>query len=246
MLRRNLTFIPEGLFVLILFLVFAFTSVNSDYSQATPPEDYLCGDADANGLVNLSDVLYIANYFLKGGAEPVPMEAADVNCDQQINIGDVIFLANSILKGGYPPCWAEHSVDFDSCKTFQRMGATDTIPPDQDCIEYEYDGENVLCIKHINAGFNCCPAELKAFVDIKGDTITIEEKEYFDDTGPCFCLCLFDLDFNITGLNPGVYTVKVIEMYVPAGDEPLEFTVDLTTSTSGIFCVKRSGYPWIP
>jgi len=134
--------------------------------------------------------------------------------------------------------------DFDSCKSLQRMGAQDTIPLDQDCIEYVYVGEDVLSIMHINAGFNCCPEEVKVFVNIQDNVITIEEKEYFYTHGGCDCLCLFDLDFDITGVSPGEYTIKVIEPYLPQEDEPLEFAVDLSSSNSGIYCVKRTQYPW--
>ena len=241
MFIKNFSRWAKALFFLSIFFVFSLTAF---YGLSTSG-DFLCGDVDADEKVTLGDVLYIANYFLKGGPEPVPLDCADVNCDQQVNIGDVIYLANFLLKGGFSPCWAERTVDFEGCKTFER-GEADTIPLDQDCIEYGYDGESVLSIKRINAGFNCCPGVIKAFVDIEGDVITIEEKEFYDDTGPCYCLCLFDLDFDITEINPGVYTIKVIELYLSAGDEPLEFSVDLTNSNSGIFCVKRSVYPWMP
>ncbi|KPL02756.1 MAG: hypothetical protein AMJ90_04940 [candidate division Zixibacteria bacterium SM23_73_2] len=65
---------------------------------------YLSGDANRDGQADLADVIYIANYLLKGGSSPVPRQAADVNCDAYVNLSDVIYLANYKLKGGDPPC----------------------------------------------------------------------------------------------------------------------------------------------
>jgi len=66
--------------------------------------EYLKGDANGDWKINLSDVIYLANYLLKGGPEPQPLESGDVNCDDKINLGDVIYLANYLFKGGPPPC----------------------------------------------------------------------------------------------------------------------------------------------
>ena len=60
----------------------------------------------------------------------------------------------------------------------------------------------------------------------------------------CDCLCLFDLDYEITNLPPGVYTIRVNEPYLWEGAEVLEFTVDLSAVPSGSHCVYRDHYPW--
>lgn len=62
------------------------------------------GDVNSDRNINLSDVIYLANYMLKGGPAPIPLESGDVDCDIYINLGDVIYLANYLLKGGPPPC----------------------------------------------------------------------------------------------------------------------------------------------
>ncbi len=83
--------------------------------QASPPPDepdtftydvlwYLPGDPTGDWKINLSDVIYLANYLLKGGPAPEPLESGDVNCNTIINLSDVIYLANYLLKGGPPPC----------------------------------------------------------------------------------------------------------------------------------------------
>ncbi|MDH4158221.1 MAG: hypothetical protein OEW00_13195, partial [candidate division Zixibacteria bacterium] len=133
-------------------------------------------------------------------------------------------------------------VSASDCKKF-----TDGYPPkfgpeDQDCIAYEYDGEGLLKLTHINAGLNCCPV-IVADIEVVDGTIIIEEIDSLDNGG-CDCLCLFDIDYEITNLLPGEYTIKVIEPYRHHDDDILEFTVNFVTTPTGSFCVPRSHYPW--
>ena len=62
------------------------------------------GDTNGDGHVDLSDVIFLANYLLTGGPAPEPFVTGDVDCDGDVDLGDVIYLANFYLKGGPPPC----------------------------------------------------------------------------------------------------------------------------------------------
>jgi len=64
---------------------------------------FIRGDADADGVINSADVVYLINYLFKGGPAPMPLEAGDVNCDEIINSADVVYLINYLFKGGPPP-----------------------------------------------------------------------------------------------------------------------------------------------
>ena len=75
--------------------------VRAGYSYASYVKH---GDANADGQISLSDVVYLINYVFKGGDAPVPLEAGDVNCDGDVNITDVVYLINYLFKGGDPPC----------------------------------------------------------------------------------------------------------------------------------------------
>ncbi len=61
------------------------------------------GDANADGVIDIGDVVYLINYLFKGGLSPHPLEAGDGNCDLVVDIGDVVYLINYLFKGGPPP-----------------------------------------------------------------------------------------------------------------------------------------------
>jgi len=61
------------------------------------------GDVNADGIINVGDVVSLVNYLYKGGGEPCPVEAGDVTSDGIVNVGDVVFLVNYLYRGGDPP-----------------------------------------------------------------------------------------------------------------------------------------------
>ncbi len=131
------------------------------------------------------------------------------------------------------------------CKVFEKTGVdTGITASNQDCIAYSYDTTGTLHITHINATFNCCPDSFIVEPDLEKNVITIAEKEDLTGGG-CDCLCLFDLEYAISGIQPGTYTIRVVEPYWSERVGPaLEFSVDLTTLPTGTFCAIRTDYPW--
>ena len=66
---------------------------------------YTFGDANGNGIVNVTDVTYLINYIFGGGPSPVPLFiTGDVNCGRGTNVSDVVYLVNWIYLGGPEPC----------------------------------------------------------------------------------------------------------------------------------------------
>jgi hypothetical protein len=134
-------------------------------------------------------------------------------------------------------------VSTSTCKSSAAVAATDSIPSNQSCVAYEYDGVGLLNFTHVNAGFNCCPTQISAQFDFVDQTITVREVEDLSGGG-CHCLCLYDLQFEIFDLPPGVYTLQFVEPYLNENDPPLTATLVLTGATSDTVCVERSVYPW--
>jgi len=68
-------------------------------------EPYLCGDTNRDGLVNISDAIWIVNYVFAGGDPPMPYEAGDANCDSVVGISDAVYIINYVFAGGNVPCF---------------------------------------------------------------------------------------------------------------------------------------------
>jgi photosystem II stability/assembly factor-like uncharacterized protein len=70
--------------------------------QAPPP--YVCGDANGDAVVDISDAVHLISYIFSGGSAPVPLAAGDANCDSAVDISDVVYLISYIFSGGPAPC----------------------------------------------------------------------------------------------------------------------------------------------
>jgi hypothetical protein len=69
---------------------------------------YMRGDVNSDGVINVTDVVYLINYLflVPPGPPPIPLEAGDVTCDTVINVTDVVYLINYLflVPPGPPPC----------------------------------------------------------------------------------------------------------------------------------------------
>lgn len=205
--------------------------------------EYVCGDADGNEIINVSDAVSIIGYIFGGGSAPEPLEAGDCDLNGMVNIADAAYLISFIFGGGPEPCFVASGslVGWSGCKSWSKNTPPDSAQPDQDCIYWQYDGESVLQLLHANAGANCCPDDIIAEISISGAEIVIEEQEVL--THPCYCLCLFDVDYEIVGISPGEYTITILGLYLD-GMEPLQVTIDLVANPTGYYCIERTVYPW--
>ena len=61
------------------------------------------GDANADGIINITDGIFVLNYLFLGGGTPTCLEAANGNDDAVINITDGIFILNYLFLGGPEP-----------------------------------------------------------------------------------------------------------------------------------------------
>jgi hypothetical protein len=69
---------------------------------ASKMKNQKAGDANVDGKVSVSDVVYLINYLFKGGAEPF-VAYSDANGDSKISVSDVVYLINYLFKGGPAP-----------------------------------------------------------------------------------------------------------------------------------------------
>ena len=65
---------------------------------------YLCGDANGDSKVNVSDAVYLINYVFSHGNPPDPLIAGEANCDTRVNVSDAVYIINYVFSQGKPPC----------------------------------------------------------------------------------------------------------------------------------------------
>ena len=83
---------------------YCIVSEDGRITEATAPQPYyavLPGDANEDKVINVTDIMRVANYILNIGRNEFTTEAvrnADVNEDGVINVTDIMAIANIILK----------------------------------------------------------------------------------------------------------------------------------------------------
>ncbi len=63
----------------------------------------ILGDANSDGNIDVSDIIYLINYLFKGGPLPIPLLAGDSNNDEEVTVSDIIYLINYLFKSGPRP-----------------------------------------------------------------------------------------------------------------------------------------------
>lgn len=66
--------------------------------------EYLCGDANGDAAIDISDAVSLIAFIFSGGPAPDPEEAGDANCDDAVDISDAVYLIAHIFSGGPAPC----------------------------------------------------------------------------------------------------------------------------------------------
>lgn len=79
--------------------------LNLGYQQSfITSGEYVCGDADGDGVCNVSDAVYMIQYIFAEGPPPEPLASADTDCADGLNLSDVIYIIQYIFAGGPYPC----------------------------------------------------------------------------------------------------------------------------------------------
>ena len=91
------------------FMIRAYDLLNASYKDSVEYAVHVAavtprpGDADADGAINIGDVVFLIRHILRGGPLPPVPNWGDVNADCQIDLADVVCIVNYIFRGGPDP-----------------------------------------------------------------------------------------------------------------------------------------------
>jgi hypothetical protein len=63
----------------------------------------ICGDANGDQHVNISDAVRIINWVFVGGEPPFPLACGDANDDCNVGVSDAVYIINFVFAGGALP-----------------------------------------------------------------------------------------------------------------------------------------------
>jgi hypothetical protein len=66
----------------------------------SPPQ---VGDLNADGQIEIGDVVYLINYLFREGPAPLFPQVGDADCDGDVTVDDVVYRINYLFKNGPPP-----------------------------------------------------------------------------------------------------------------------------------------------
>ena len=61
------------------------------------------GDTNDDGIIDLSDCVFVLGFLFQGGAEPSCLDASDINNDGDVDVADAIYLFGYLFRGADSP-----------------------------------------------------------------------------------------------------------------------------------------------
>jgi hypothetical protein len=88
------------------------------------PVKFRRGDANADGVHNLTDSVFTLLFLFQGGTEPPCLKAADTDNKGDLNVTDAVFLLSFLFQGGelppapFPDCGWDLDIDELTCVSY--------------------------------------------------------------------------------------------------------------------------------
>ncbi len=96
--NTNTQSFPDGIYT---SEVFGWTPYGANSNISTVQFiNYVCGDIDNSGAVDIADMEFLVAYMFQAGSAPVHMASGDIECDEQIDIGDLAALVAYMFQNG--------------------------------------------------------------------------------------------------------------------------------------------------
>ena len=123
------------------------------------------------------------------------------------------------------------SLSFSACTSSLKSTYVDTS-----CITIKSIKNNNLSFTHKGAGFCCASEGIDISLNVKGDSIIIQEV----DKGPfSYCYCKHDISFNLGPLDYGNYKVKIVESMHSYSKDTFVFELNHNEGTNLTDCITH-------
>jgi len=76
---------------------------NNSASATVYISSYVRGDVNGDGVIDISDVVYLLNYLFINGPAPDPLWLGDATCDGLVDASDLVYLLNYLFAHGPAP-----------------------------------------------------------------------------------------------------------------------------------------------
>ena len=191
------------------------TSTETPVGSETPtPTPTLSADFNSSGIVDTTDAFTFAKNWFGGDM------SMDLSGDGTIDPGDInLFIKQWHLRNDkrlevkHSDCLPGTRDESDSKQTSDATGE----------VTLSVDG-NALKLFHHNVRYNCCIEDIKVTCRISSGTIKFDEWEDFGESGPCYCLCLYDVEATQYGVESGTYNVEIWIHYDGGAGNLLAYT----------------------
>ena len=90
--------------------------------------DFVRGDANDDGAIDITDGVFTLNWLFAGGSEPGCLSAADANDNGQVDLSDAVYTLGFLFMGGrapadpFPDCGEDPTADELGCARSARCG----------------------------------------------------------------------------------------------------------------------------
>jgi hypothetical protein len=132
----------------VLFLV-ALTGLVATTTLSGQEVPFQRGDADASGVVDISDAVFVLNWLFMGGEDPSCLDAADTDDSGTLEITDAVFLLGWLFLGGSAPpapgaetCGTDPTADSLDCSDYEPCAAAKIV--------FFHNGTGPMCLQFLN------------------------------------------------------------------------------------------------
>ncbi len=207
----------------------------SDYVRVVVgnPQEYICGDVNGDGLLDVSDAGYLLQHILCGGTEPSYYGQSEVDDCENINISDVAYLLSYLYYGGPAPCEGSVTCDLPSEGNWISLGCPirkPTSPEDDSLAVPVYMTSNTELLA-FTIGFECDTAFKILSFDAAGTELSDPSmiKSIIFPSENQILLAYYETPGIISPQTEAL--IGSIWIRIPAGTEPQ--TVDFDSASIG-------------